>query len=394
MERANSTQPKKFYGLDHLRALAIIMVFSFHYCIISNGEPSWLNNISQLGWTGVDLFFVLSGFLISSQLFEEIKRTGGFSYKTFFLKRCFRILPAYWTVLAIYFCFPAFHEREALSPLWKFLTFTQNFGLNLKNEGTFSHAWSLCVEEHFYFFLPLTLLLLLRFPKFFKKCFWFLPVLFILGIFIRYYSFQHFYAPNAGSPGAGYLWYQYIYYPTWCRLDSLLIGVTIAAIYCFFPAAWNRIAKLGNWLFLFTSIVFIIAWYYLSNPGSLWASVLGFSLVALGWGFLVAASISPKSILYKWKSRTTAFIAAISYAVYLSHKGIIHLTSLWLEKEIHSGALFFISVLTSLVAAYLLHLAIEKPFMRWRQKIIKPESRSTRSLSLKMFKAESCKTLS
>ena len=59
----NKTLDQKLYGLDHLRALAIVLVFFFHYFILSGGEPKWLPNAAQLGWTGVDLFFVLSGFL-------------------------------------------------------------------------------------------------------------------------------------------------------------------------------------------------------------------------------------------------------------------------------------------------------------------------------------------
>jgi peptidoglycan/LPS O-acetylase OafA/YrhL len=61
-------------------------------------------------------------------------------------------------VLAIYFLIPAAKEREALAPLWKYLTFTQNIGLDVSTKGAFSHAWSLCIEEQFYLFLPLILI--------------------------------------------------------------------------------------------------------------------------------------------------------------------------------------------------------------------------------------------
>jgi peptidoglycan/LPS O-acetylase OafA/YrhL len=84
-------------------------------------------------------------------------------------------------VVAIYFCFPAFHEKEALAPLWKFLTFCQNLGLDIQHTGTFSHAWSLCVEEHFYFILPIILIALL-FTKHFNKAYWLLIILFLLEI--------------------------------------------------------------------------------------------------------------------------------------------------------------------------------------------------------------------
>src|SRR5580704_8318116 len=147
---------KKLYGLDLLRALAITLVLFFHYQIF--GHPHWIETFGKFGWTGVDLFFVLSGYLIASQLFVKMATGKKISFPEFFLKRFFRIIPAYLAVLTIYFCFPAFREREALSPLWRFLTFTQNFGLDLSIHGTFSHSWSLCIEEQFYLLLPLILI--------------------------------------------------------------------------------------------------------------------------------------------------------------------------------------------------------------------------------------------
>jgi peptidoglycan/LPS O-acetylase OafA/YrhL len=144
----------KLHGLDHLRALAIVQVFLFHYFILSGGTPVWLPDWAGFGWTGVDLFFVLSGFLIAFPLLGQVKEGQPVSLRTFFTKRFFRILPAYWAVLLLYFAVPAFPEKNGIPPLWKFLTFTQNFGLDLQHTGSFSHAWSLCVEEHFYLLLP------------------------------------------------------------------------------------------------------------------------------------------------------------------------------------------------------------------------------------------------
>lgn len=120
---------KKLYGLDHLRAFAIIFVFLFHYGRLFP-HPEWTNTISKFGWSGVDLFFVLSGYLIASQLFQKITQYKEISLKEFFIKRFFRIIPAYLVVVAVYFCFPLVRERESLTPLWKYLTFTQNIGLD------------------------------------------------------------------------------------------------------------------------------------------------------------------------------------------------------------------------------------------------------------------------
>ena len=88
-QQSEANSPKKLYGLDHLRALAISFVFLFHYFILSGGQPEWLPSFAKFGWTGVDLFFVLSGFLISSQLFAQIKQGANYFiqdilFKTFF----------------------------------------------------------------------------------------------------------------------------------------------------------------------------------------------------------------------------------------------------------------------------------------------------------------------
>src|SRR5579871_5670315 len=88
---------KKLYGLDHLRALAITLVLLFHYQIFSH--PKWIEAAGKFGWTGVDLFFVLSGYLIASQLFFAIAKGNQISFPEFFLKRFFRIIPAYIVVV-------------------------------------------------------------------------------------------------------------------------------------------------------------------------------------------------------------------------------------------------------------------------------------------------------
>ncbi len=357
-------------GLDHLRAFAIIYVFLFHYFIISNGQPEWLPKFASFGWTGVDLFFVLSGFLIASLLFTQIKNGQRILFKTFFIKRFFRIVPAFLVTVLIYFCFPSFREKESLPPLWKFLTFTQNLGLNLKDFGTFSHSWSLCVEEHFYLLLPI-IVILVQSAKFFNKAYWIIIALFLFGLASRIYSYNHFYAPKIPDEFAWMYWYKYIYYPTYNRLDGLLVGVSIAGLYQFLPTFWNRIAQFGN-LFIVLSLLVLTGSYFLCEDKTTFsASIFGFPLIALGYGFMVVGAISPTSILYKWNSKITAFIASLSYAVYLTHKGVIYMThQLLADYELDNHRLLIICVFTCAGFAYLLHIAIEKPFMKFRNRTV------------------------
>lgn len=361
---------KKLYGLDHLRALAIILVFFFHYYIVTGGQPEWLPGVASFGWTGVDLFFVLSGFLISSQLFSQIQQGQLISFKTFFIKRFFRIVPAFLVTVGIYFCFPYFREKEALPPLWKFLTFTQNLWLNLKDYGTFSHCWSLCVEEHFYLFLPI-ILIILQTSKLFSKSYWIIIAIFLFGFAIRIYSFNHLYLPKIEEENGWMYWYKFIYYPTYNRLDGLLVGVSIAAICQFLPNLYSKLSKYGNQFILLSLCILTSAYFLCEDQQKFNASIFGFPLIAIGFGFMVLGAISPTSILYKWNSRTTTFIATLSYAIYLTHKGIIHMTNKLLDSLVSdSNVMMIISIFTCVFGAYVLNRTIEKPFMRLRSKIL------------------------
>ena len=367
-----SDHSSRLHGLDHLRALAIVLVFFYHYRIPIYGHPAWLDDAVKFGWTGVDLFFVLSGFLISSQLFAQIQRGATISFKDFFLKRVFRIIPAFLLVVSIYFLWDGFHEREALLPLWRYLMFTQNFDLDLVRFGTFSHAWSLCVEEHFYFFLPLTLIAL-QFTKRLKHSYWILIVLFIFGLILRHSIWMNAYLPNIDQPSAGITWYKYIYYPTYCRLVGLLIGVSIAAMYQFLPSLWKKISQFGNIVFVAGIVVLIGAYYICFDEHSYLASVIGFPLVSIGYGLLVMSAISPTSFLYKWRSRATALVATLSYAIYLSHKGIIHVTQNLLQGAIdpESNKMLLMCAAACILAALLLNIIIERPFLRLRTIVVK-----------------------
>ncbi|MBL8312071.1 MAG: acyltransferase [Burkholderiales bacterium] len=99
---------------------------------------------------GVDLFFVLSGFLIGTQVLKPLARGETFSFADFYWRRAFRTLPAYWAVLLIYLLWPNLREAPGMEPWWKFFTFTMNLSIDYLRNTAFSPARSLCVDEHFY----------------------------------------------------------------------------------------------------------------------------------------------------------------------------------------------------------------------------------------------------
>jgi peptidoglycan/LPS O-acetylase OafA/YrhL len=360
----------RFAGLDHLRALAIIIVFIFHYNIF--GHPPGLNEyFGSWGWTGVDLFFVLSGYLIGGQLFAKLSRDQPIHYGEFYLKRSLRILPAYFAVLLIYFTVPQFIERSTLPPFWRFLTFTQNFGLDLSQHGAFSHAWSLCIEEQFYLFLPL-LIIALTAVKAGKKAAWILLALFLAGFLIRGYLW---YELLPSEPSFGKAYYRLIYYPTWSRLDGLIAGVTLSALYYFKPAAWQKLTKNGNTLTLIAGAMVAGAWLLThgEHQYEMQGAIFGYPAISIAYGVLVLAALSPTSPLYRYSSRITKIIATLSYSIYLTHKQLIHLTHEVLEpRGIGNDTYlsFAICIIVSLLGAGLLHLVIERPFLRLRDRIL------------------------
>lgn len=359
----------KIAALDHLRALAITLVFLFHYRLFHH--PTWVDTLGSFGWTGVDLFFVLSGYLIASQIFRELKR-GNFSLKTFLLKRFFRILPAYWFVLSLYFAVPAFREWENLPPLWKFLSFTQNIGLDLRYQRTFSHAWSLCIEEQFYFLFPLCVLLL-SYLKAGTKSALLVLTLFFAGFVFRWMSWETFIKPAIDTDAFGVQWYKWIYYPTYNRLDGLLAGISIAGIAHFFQHTKLFIERYAN-LILSAGLVLICIAYVLCRDAMTFnASVFGYPLIALSFGCIVASGICQRSILNKFYSRITSAIATLSYAIYLVHKATIHFTQeqfikLGIDNE--SSLMFFLSAIVSVAGALMLHYTVEKPFLRIKDRIL------------------------
>src|ERR1700761_8492861 len=97
----NDTINGRLNGLDHLRAFAITSVLLYHYGSLFP-HPSWLGKPASFGWTGVDLFFVLSGYLMGTQLLRQLAKTKHLRISEFYAKRFFRIIPAYAVVVAAY----------------------------------------------------------------------------------------------------------------------------------------------------------------------------------------------------------------------------------------------------------------------------------------------------
>jgi peptidoglycan/LPS O-acetylase OafA/YrhL len=351
-------------GLDLLRAFAIVWVMLFHSFIVGGLGPdfSWL---SRFGWAGVDIFFVLSGFLIGAQVFGQLQQGAAFSVSGFYARRAWRILPAFVVVLALYAFFPALREAPGLQAWWQFATFTMNVLIDYERNQAFSHAWSLCVEEHFYLVFPLLAVWLssrASASRFLGVC----AMLVVLGMALRGATWLHYAAID--PPRNWFI--EELYYPTWMRLDGLLMGVMLASLRVHRPQVWARLQLRSNACLAGGMAVCGLAFWLFRERTGLLANTLGWPVLSFGFGLLVFAGADRRSLIGRWRVPGMAWLAAISYSLYLSHKIAFHVVQAALAPSMQGSRVlpFLTYALATLLLGAALHYLVERPFLRWRDR--------------------------
>lgn len=361
----------RIHGLDTLRAIAIILVYIYHLGFIAH-KP-----VFDIGWVGVDLFFVLSGYLIGNQIFIDLAHKRKFSLKIFMLRRLFRTLPNFCVILAFYFCIDGFREQAILPPLWKLLTFTANFGL--KTGTAFSNVWSLCIEEQFYLTLPL-LALIIYHTKSIKFAWYLIAFTLIGGMLLRAYMWLTYTNGIFANPELfDYKnYYTYIYYFTFCRLDSILCGVIIALVRNFYSQTWYKITERGNLCLALGIISSGITFYMFMNHDyayqySLIPTIIGFPMLGISFSLLVISALSPNSVLHKTRIPFAQQLAILSFAIYLVQKPLDHLTASILQKynlvANTSIIMFICTAAVSTFGGWVLYVLIETQFLKLRDRI-------------------------
>jgi peptidoglycan/LPS O-acetylase OafA/YrhL len=371
--RASVGSRNRARGPDLLRAAAILLVVPVH--MREEAVPAFLMPVRDFGWMGVDLFFVLSGYLIGSQLLRRYAQGLDVSVSGFYVQRAFRILPAYWVVLALYCWVPQIREQPEMRSGWRFLTFTMNLGLDRSAAGAFSHAWSLCVEEYFYLLFPILCIALMRRPSL-ARTVWTAVAIALFGAAIRGSSWVLSVAPTIGAhdPDAiAVIYDRYIYYPTYARLDGLLVGVVLAGVEAFRPVWWARAMARGYGLALAGMTLTAGAVCLFSGSSvSLAAAVFGFPVLSIGLGLLLASSLAANGPLAQVRVVGASTVAALAYSLYLSHKATMHLDRVllgsWVPTE--GNIAFAVYVGTSFLVASLLYLCVERPFLKLRDRLL------------------------
>jgi peptidoglycan/LPS O-acetylase OafA/YrhL len=388
IESPTSSSTSRLHSLDVLRGLALALVLLQHAPKLwgpssETVSAGLIKAIFEAGWTGVDLFFVLSGFLISGILFKELDRTGRLDLKQFWLRRGLKIWPSYFVcyglLLAVQIIFEARagHLRQAIENArqqWPNLLFIQNY---MPNEMRWPHSWTLAVEEHFYIALPLVLVSLAWLNRAHPPATWLKRTHFCAGALLfcaLILALRLFYAVQ------GHHEWSFFYYPTHFRADSLCCGVIIGYLHRYRQSWFNKIAGLrlplliGAPLLLATAVVFPV----FTSP---FTSTWGFTLYYLAYGGLVLLAVSSPdfgktgSPVFVLAMRTLANLGIYSYTIYLTHSIIYRLPRMdlvrhhvvsWLGDSIWADRFLFwgLSIVTGIVLSHL----VERPCLRLRDK--------------------------
>lgn len=362
----------RVYGLDLLRTLAISLVFIHNFWFVD--KQLIFSIITSIGWVGVDLFFMLSGYLIGYQIFRYIMEEK-FSIVTFIIRRLFRILPNYLVIVILYIIFKDLRDAPVLPSIAKILTFTTNIGL--KTGTGLSYTWSLCIEEQFYLTLPFIIIMLNHKKLIYLN--WSIILLILTGgMVLRGYLWLA-YIDKITNPiflnGSKFSSYQTnIYFLTLCRLDELTIGVIIAALKVFYKEYWEKITAHGNILLLNATFFGLASFYlFLNYHYTFLTTVVGFPLLGITFGFLTLSVLSENSLLNKVRIPGVSKIATLSFAIYLVEKPLNHLTLSLLKSHssitLSNPLTFLFATLISFTGALILYNFVELPCIKIRDKI-------------------------
>jgi len=342
-----------YKNLDGVRAIAALMVMFFHF--FQGIEPntkiiSLLAKVSVFGQTGVTLFFVLSGFLITRILINT-KNTEGF-FKNFYLRRTLRIFPLYYMFLFLsYYILPILFGTNAPSFNQQiyYFTYLQNFA-NTFNWNAIGpgHFWSLAVEEHFYLFWPLVVFL------FSNKNLTKIIVGIIIGAMIL----------RVIMLNAGYE----IFYFTFTRFDSLAIGALLAIIEQRGGLKNGNSKKFGV-LLASLFVPTIVMWTYFTGEGNNYIQVFKFLFLSSIYFSIIGLllCINEDHIANKiLKTKYFSYTGKISYGLYVYHPLAYLICGRYFHIE-NTVINFVVRIIMTYVLASISFHLFESAFLRFKK---------------------------
>ncbi len=314
--------------LDGIRGVAISLVVIWHFVVVPiTRDPHesviarFIAHAGLLTWSGVDLFFVLSGFLIGGILIDAKESRDYF--RTFYVRRVFRILPVYVAVVILYLVLwsVATGQKAILQetlgnpmPWYVYLTFTQNFWLahHLWDSVYLAVSWSLAVEEQFYLLLPAIIRILPR-----QSLLPVSAVLALMSAITRCLLYLHY----------GASWGTAAYTLIFSRADALMLGVICAVLLR--DRQWKERLIRNLWAirvaFVTLGLGLALLTYKGWGMGTRPMCTFGFTYLALFYtSAMMIAMISPQgSLSHAFRARWLKWLGTIAYAVYLFHVTVL-----------------------------------------------------------------------
>ena len=290
----------------------------------------------RVGWAGVDLFFVLSGFLISGLLYSEYKKRQDISFKRFFVRRGLKIYPAFYVLILVTFAAQHLLWHGAPSPLRSFFNefvFIQNY-----RYGVWGHTWSLAVEEHFYIGLALLLLLLVRISSDRVNPFRSIPTIFavVAVVCLALRCLTIWVLPPVENLTA------HVTNPTHLRIDALFFGVFIGYFYHFRPEMIQQLLRpVGNRIVTGISSLLLLSMCDIFAHDSHVLLAFGLTALYLGFGGFLLLGLEVRGIfagrtakLLKALGTAAAYLGRHSYSIYLWHAPFLQVVDIALRKAI------------------------------------------------------------
>ena len=360
-------EPGQVAALDGLRALAVLLVISDHFAVIvwagTHLGGWWLRTpIFRYGWSGVDLFFVLSGFLIGGQLWRERMRSGTVNVPRFFLRRGLRIWPLYFVMLAV-----MRYGGTSVKPAWPDWALVSNYFPTL-----YARSWSLSTEEMFYLLVPLFVISVPRLRP--RTIALILVATLVVVDTSRELTFHSMMAAAIPSQVIALR----LYSPFHSHNEGLLVGLLLSLLVAHAPQlvapSTGRRPSLRGLAVLFAALSLAGFARFLGGQA------LSFSSLALVYGgatYFVLCDHSALSAVFRW--RIWSLVARLSYGMYLNHlilgTGLIMAALAAMRaRHLAAGMTFALGLgLTtaiSLILAGVTFVLVEHPFLRFRNRIL------------------------
>jgi peptidoglycan/LPS O-acetylase OafA/YrhL len=373
----------RYPALHGLRVLAILSVIQIHVTWIFTGEEGlpFDKNVTGVALSiffGMDLFFILSGFLIGSILFHSIDTAGRTQLGRFYLRRIFRTFPSYYLVLTFLALTSALSTTQRAHLAYEYIYLTNFFSLE-PNHIVMFWGWSLALEEQFYLVVPFLLFLLTKLRTDRARVLLLVGLCLIalmvrISIYWRHYPWEHL----------GYL-QRAVYFRTYTRFDTLIVGILLAFVH----RRWGD--QLTAWLkdpfhrALLALPALFCLWLLLFPLVVGFANLPVFHLLA--WGTITSLMYFPTLILLlhgdgaiqRWLS-WPGFrkIATLGYGIYLVHIPFVYDVVVPTARHLDSRGWprlllwffgLFATCVYSMSVAYVLHILVEKPSLRMRDRL-------------------------